>query len=157
MIKVLLLLLFPWQPPHSNVVGELRISNFENEIFVEAIMDKRYLTIALMNEADCERQDMMSVCGSEYILSSIDFKVNEQAIPLEKQAMEIQKDFVVYRYYAGKMTSGITDIYVASDYMLDYHEHSILNVIMEVHDETKNYSLHAKNKSLTYVPNQSSK
>ncbi|MFY0607797.1 MAG: hypothetical protein JXR10_13855 [Cyclobacteriaceae bacterium] len=67
-------------PLHSNVVGELRIENFKNELYMEAIMDKRFLATALKKEAKCSPENMLEVCGNQYILDHIQIMVNGETL-----------------------------------------------------------------------------
>lgn len=138
-------LLFSETPPvHSNVVADLHLDNFNNELFLEASLDKRMLSVALMSEGDCTPREMLSECGSEYLIDHFHIKVNGQAIAVDQQAMELTKDKVVFRYYLGDMHQKITLVEASSDYLIAYHEHSELKLNISIYDTFRQYSLNAK-------------
>ncbi|MEQ8471121.1 MAG: hypothetical protein RIC35_08045 [Marinoscillum sp.] len=140
LLTALLLLL---SPPkfHSNVVAELRLDNFENELFLEASLDKRMLAVALMSEADCPPKEMLPNCGSQYLIDHFEILINGKVVSLQKQAMEIRKDQVVFRYYLGDMNEKIHLVEARSDYMIEYHEHSELKLNVVLYDTFRQYSL----------------
>jgi len=154
MIKLLgVIMLANCLPPntrilHSNILGELRIDNFNHELFVDAYLDKQMLTTALIREADCQPQDMMSVCGGQYLQDHVKIHVNGQLLSFSQQAMEVHKEYVVYRYYLGETDQSIQTIKVESDYLLDYYEHTVLKVKIGVEDLTKSYNLNATMKKI---------
>lgn len=145
MIKMIACLLMCYSPLsevfHSEVVGEVRIDNFKNELFVEVILDKRMLSTALIMEADCAPQEMLSLCGSEYFQNHTQLRVNSLPVTMQRPEMEVFKTQVLYRYYVGDFNQPFTTLEVESDYLFDYHEHSIIKVKVGVNDAAKSYNL----------------
>lgn len=126
---------------HSEVVAEVRFSNFENELFLEVVLDKRMLSTALIVEADCQPEEMLSVCGSDYFENHLHLKVNSNPVSIQEPEMELFKSQVMYRYYLGDLGQPVEKLEVESDYLFDYHEHSILKVKVGIYDTWKSYNL----------------
>lgn len=127
-------------PVHSNVVGQIHVDNFGDELFFVATMDKRPLTIALMNEGDCSPKDMLNVCGDEYFQSHIQFFLNGEKLVLQLQRMDMEKEHVIFNYYVPAVAS-MEKIQVKSDYMLAYHDQSEVKVLFTIDQLSKKYTL----------------
>ncbi|WP_421877151.1 hypothetical protein [Marinoscillum sp.] len=128
-------------PIHSEVVAEVRIDNYENEVFVEVALDKRLLTTALIMEADCSPQTMLSVCGGEYLSAHLALTVNDSLMKLHSPTFEMFQKQVLFRYYLGDMGRPVRKLTVESDYMFDYHKYSIVKVKVGVDNTTKSYNI----------------
>jgi hypothetical protein len=126
---------------HSSIVGELRIDNFNNELYVEAVVDKHLLALALIREADCPADEMLEKCGGQYVADHVVMKVNDQVVTFQQQNFQVFKDQVLFSYYLGEMDEGFDSIEVESDYLLDYYEHSVFRVKVGVANTTKSYNL----------------
>ncbi|MEP0365532.1 MAG: hypothetical protein ABJN36_08620 [Cyclobacteriaceae bacterium] len=133
---------------HTNVVGELRLDNFKNEVFLEAILDKRYLTVALKNEGDCTPDEMLTVCGSKYLMEHTNIAVNEAEVEPIQQSVEVQRDFVVFKYSLGDQGT-INQVTLQSDYMTDYFDHSEINVSVEIYQLSRTYRITEERSSVT--------
>ena len=123
---------------------------------IDAMLDKRALSVALMSEGDCEPQEMMDKCGRAYFWEHFALTVNGKSISPTKLSMEIHKEAVIF-HFEWNNTAPIKSIEVASEYMLSYHEHSVMNVLINVDDLQKHYSLKAENKEITFTTNQTTK
>ncbi|MEO9476800.1 MAG: hypothetical protein ABJG41_14755 [Cyclobacteriaceae bacterium] len=133
---------------HTNVVGELRLDNFQNEVFLEAILDKRYLTVALKNEGDCTPSEMLTVCGSKYFMEHTNVAVNETEVAPVQQSVEVQRDFVVFRYSLGDQGE-VNQVTLQSDYMTEYFDHSEINVSVDIYELSRTYRITEKRSSVT--------
>ncbi len=133
---------------HNEVVAELRINNFKNELYVEVVVDKRMLTTALIMEADCTPSDMVKVCGGQYIKDHIWVSVNGQPVEFEQQSTQLYKTQVLYNFYLGDLGEDLKNIEVETDYMFKYHEHSIIKVKMSIEDTIKSYNLTANKRRI---------
>lgn len=126
---------------HTNTVGQLTLENFKNELYITASMDKRFLTLALMNEGDCSPKEMLSKCGDEYLKDHIQLIINGDGECLTFSAFNVQKDYVTFNYVVVIDEKNIEYIDLQSDYMLDYHEHSVLKVSINVKGHNKSYNM----------------
>ncbi|WP_258102345.1 DUF6702 family protein [Marinoscillum pacificum] len=133
---------------HSEVVAEVRIDNFQNELFVEVLLDKRMLSTVLIIEADCQPQEMLSKCGSEYLQSKLKLVADGQELELVSPEMEIFQKQVMYRYYLGDLGGPVSKLEVSSDYMFDQHEHSIVKVKVGIGNTSKSFNLSASKRSI---------
>ena len=133
---------------HSEVVAEVRIDNFENELFVEVLVDKRLLSTVVITEADCLPQEMLSQCGSEYLQSHLSLTVNSKNMELTSPEMEVFQKQVMYRYYLGDQGTPASHLTVSSDYLFDFHEHSIVKVKVGVRNTSKTFNLSTNNRSI---------
>ncbi len=138
----------PETPPHSNLVGHVKIDNFKNELFVEASISKILLSHILKTQANCAPQEMLERCGNEYFIEHFKLVINGQAVSLTKQNMSLSKDYVLYNYYLGDLGSEVETIKLTSDFLLDDYEHSLLNVAVTINDFNKLYSLSAHRKEI---------
>lgn len=136
----------------AEVVGEVRIENFKNNLIIDAMLDKGALTVA-MSEVDCEPQDMIKKCGQAYFWEHFTIYVNGRSIHTTKLSMEIQEESVLY-HFEWNNTTPIRSIEVTSDYMLRHHKHSELNVLINVDDVQKDYSLKAETQEISFTANQ---
>lgn len=138
---------------HTEEVGQLKIDNFENQLFVTATLDKRALSYALMNEGDCSPKDMLSECGNDYFLSHVTIKVNGVLVSLGEISMILEKASVTFQYQLDGVFDNIQSIEVESDYMLQYAEHARLRVFLDVADFQKNYSMDQNRKKINIQTN----
>ena len=158
MIILLSLFLFGYYPNfdfaedvHSNVVGELRIDNFKQEVYVEAVVDKHLLTLALIREADCPPDQVLETCGGQYVTDHLSLSVNGKQMRFRQTGFQIFKDQVLYRFFLGECEGSFESIEVESDYLLNYYEHSVLHVKVGVNDTSKSYSLTALRQKITAI------
>lgn len=134
---------------HSNIVAHVLIDNYHNDLYAEIYVKKNLFTMALKKEENCEPQNMISVCGNSYIQKYLIMSLNGNPLVFENQSIEIEKDFVIYRYFLGSATETITKIEVESDYMLKYDNHSVTKLRIKINELEKHYSLKAERKKIT--------
>jgi hypothetical protein len=144
---LILSLLLPPVEMHSNVVGQIQVDNFGNELFLVATMDKRPLTVALMNEGDCAPQDMLRVCGNEYLQEHIQFFVNGEKVRPELQRMDMEKEHLVFNYYIPSIGT-LENLKVISDYMISYHDLSEVKFNLTIQQLSKQFTLSQNKKEI---------
>ena len=44
---------------HFEILGSISFTNSENEVYIRAVLDKKFLTKVLQKEGDCSREMMM--------------------------------------------------------------------------------------------------
>lgn len=135
---------------HSLTVAQVLIDNYHNDLYAEVYLKKSMFTMALRKEAHCNPQEMISKCGNEYFQKHLRLKLNDRAMIFENQSIDIQKDFIIYRYFLGSAEEGIKKIEVESDYMLQYDDHSITKVRIKIDDLEKQYSLRNSLRKITF-------
>ena len=115
---------------HSEIVATYIIESYDGAYYLRAMLEKKHLTMALVHEGDCPSAQMMSVCGSKYLLEHLSLSSNAGEIPLEKQAMEMEKDYVIFTYRLDAEVQAGSKIRLTSDYMFYYNDHAILRALI---------------------------
>lgn len=147
--KIILLLLaaLPFLPArvhaHTEVVGKIVFKNFENELYATAILDKRLLTVALMNEGECAPKDMLKVCATRYVQAHIKFIVNCEEVDYKQLSVDVQQTAVVISYQVEADAKAVETISVSSSYMLKYNDHAMMQVHFAIGEEDRVFNLHA--------------
>ncbi|WP_406659438.1 hypothetical protein [Marinoscillum sp.] len=144
----LLLILQTPSSAHSEMAGQLTFENFRNELYVKSIIDKRMLSLALMQEADCTPDQMISICGDAYLQAHIQITVNCQPVTYEKLSVTLEKNTVVYAYRMIKADEPIASIGVSSDLILKYNDHAFVRTQFAIDDVTKSFDLKASRKTI---------
>ena len=136
---------------HNETVATLSFSNANDVIYLQVTVEKRHLVLALEKEGTCTPDKMFKVCGDTYFNDNILIFVNGQSLELDKQSVDVQKDFVIYNYkiksYIGKLESVI----VKSSYMLKYNDHSRTKLVFEEDDELTSYFLHINRSKIKHT------
>ncbi len=144
----LLLILQTPSLAHSEMAGQLIFENFKNELYVKSIIDKRMLSLALMQEADCTPDQMISICGDEYLQEHIQITVNCQQVTYEKVSVTLEKNAVVYTYRMIKADEPIASVSVTSDFLLRYNEHAFVRTQFAIDNISKSFDLKASKKTI---------
>jgi hypothetical protein len=126
---------------HNTMVGKIIIEDFGEELLINAVMEKKYLTEVLTKETDCSPKEMLLHCGDAYLQRHIQFLVNGNNECLTFQSMEIQQDRVLFKYSIAAEHSKIESIGVSSDYMLSYEAHAMLKVEVNVGSFARSYNM----------------
>ena len=64
--------------------------------------------------------------------------------------MDIQQDYIIYRFHLGKADDCISQVTVHTDYMFDYDSHAVTRLRIKIDDEEKHYSLISTRKEITF-------
>lgn len=145
-------LLLSWKaaaPLHSETVAELTLSQHGKMLTIDARFDKQHLAVALSQEGECQPQEMLEVCGNQYIHEHIKIKVNGQEVNYLKTLLQLQQNAVVMRFRASLPDVPIKTVVVQSDYMLQYNEHAVVRLTVDLNDKTTYYSLHKDVQKIT--------
>ncbi len=134
---------------HSNVVAQVLIDNYHNDLYAEVYLEKSLLTMALKKEENCLPQEMLSICGNTYLQKHLSLSLNGSPLAFENQSQDIQKDFVIYRYFLGSAKEAINKIEVESDYMQKYNDHSVTKIRIKIDELEKHYSLRSEMQKIT--------
>ena len=138
---------------HSNVVAHVLIDNYHNDLYAEVYFKKDLFTMALLQEESCAPENMVKVCGNSYAQQHINMTLNDEPLTFENQSVNIEKDYVIYRYFLGSSNGKIQKIEVESDYMLKYDDHSVTKLRIKIDELEKHYSLKAERKKITLALN----
>lgn len=137
-------------PMHANVVAHVLIDNYHNDLYAEIYLEKTLFANALRHEADCDASLMLSKCGSEYVEKNLKMTLNGESVVFADQTMDIQKDYVIYRFYLGKAEDCITKVTVKTNYMFQYDEHAVTKLRIKIDEVEKHYSLITSRKEITF-------
>ncbi len=135
---------------HSNIVAHVLIDNYHNDLYAEVYLQKSLLAQALKNEESCSPQEMLRVCGNSYFQKHLNLSLNGELVSFQNQSIDIERDFVIYRYHLQSGQDSINKIEVESDYMLQYDDHSVTKLRIKIDDLEKYYSLKAERKKITF-------
>ncbi len=133
---------------HIEILAQLSIVNYNDELYVKAVLDKKNLVFALKEEGDCSPQMMLKECGDNFFKTYIKTKVNNEEVTLERTAFEIKQKQVVFNYKV-KTHAKINSISLESDYMLKYNSHGGINVFFEIDEHRSSYTMTAIRKKIT--------
>lgn len=135
--------------PHSNVVAHILIDNYNNDLYAKVYLEKSHFSMALKKEESCSAQEMLSVCGNSYFKKHMNLSLNGKALSFKNQSLEIQKDYVIYRYFLGPAEGEINTIEIEGYCMLQYDDHSVTKLKIKIDEHEKHYSLSSKLKKIT--------
>ena len=143
---------FSWaeKPLHANIVAHVLIDNYHNDLYGEIYLEKNHFAKALRAEADCEAAEMLSECGPSYVTQHLQMTLNGAAVAFTRQSMDIQQDYIIYRFHLGKADDCISQVTVHTDYMFDYDSHAVTRLRIKIDDEEKHYSLISTRKEITF-------
>lgn len=133
---------------HTEILAQLTFVNYNNELYVKAVLDKDNLVNALKVEGDCSPQMMLNECGDKFFKTYIKAQVNGELVELEKITFEIEHKQVIFNYKV-KVQSKIKTISLESDYMLKYNSHGGINVFFGIDEHKSSYTMTAVRKKIT--------
>jgi hypothetical protein len=133
---------------HTEILAQLTFVNYNNELYVKAVLDKDVLVLALKEEGDCTPQMMLKECGDKFFKTYIKSMVNGEAVELEKIAFDIEQKQVVFNYKI-KVKSKIKSISLESDYMLKYNSHGGIKVFFGIEEHKSSYTMTANRRKIT--------
>ena len=146
--------LLPAEPPvHANVVAHVLIDNYHNDLYGEVYLEKVLFAKALREEADCVPSEMLSRCGPEYVAKYLKMSLNGEFVRFTQQSMDVQKDYIIYRFHLGKADPGISEVIVKTDYMFRYDDHAVIKLRIKIDEVEKHYNLNTSRKEITFTKN----
>lgn len=148
---ILCIIVFVYLPAiaHNEMVAEFIFQSNGHDLFITANLEKRHLTLALKSEGDCTAEEMMKVCGNEYVNQHFTVFLNHATCKLVDEGLNIGKDYVTYNYFIDLQGEDICQVRVDSDYMLQYNDHGITRVAFALTGFNKIYSLSKDRRSIT--------
>ena len=135
---------------HSEVVARLVIEPIENGLAITASFEKRNLTYALQQEADCTPKDMLNICANQYIRAHIQFLINGKQTKLKKVSQQLTKNSLLISYQITYEKS-IEKLTVKSDYMFQYNDHAKVKVISKLSKDNLSYNLSVRRKTINVL------
>ena len=136
-------------PPHNELLGTFIFQRFSpTELLITAYVEKAHFTLALKTEGNCSRQEMMEVCGSQYILDHFNIHINEKEMQPQFQGLNIDRESITLSYSLQLSAEELSSIKIQSDYMLDYNSHAISRVVFDLDGSTRSYDLRKNKKSI---------
>lgn len=129
----------PLAEAHIETVANLTLTHHDGKLYVKAQLDKRYLSLALMYEGDCDSQNMISRCAEEYFTTHVHFSIDENPLNLIYQGLALQRDYVILTFVIEDLQS-IENLGVESDYMLKHNDNAITKYHIEIGSETHHFS-----------------
>lgn len=150
-VFLLIVLLNSWTPlwSHSELVGTLVFAQLDEcRLLITAEVDKKHLAYALKQEGACEPQDMMRICGHQYLTDNVAVGINGTATDLLQEDMTIGKDYVTYRYTIALTDPAVEKIQVTGNYLFKYNDHSILRVIFDFKGPTRSFTIKDSKRSI---------
>ena len=128
---------------HNESVGEITFEQYENEVYARAILDKRYLAMALKQEADCPAATMLSHCAPAYVQDHVNVVVNGTKVGLTKVQQELTQRHLILTW---KLNSNepVESLNVNSTYMLSVSDHATLSVNCFLNERELYYTMSAR-------------
>lgn len=148
LLGLFLMTIFSASFAHTEIFAHLSYTNYNNELFIRATLDKEPLVHALKKEGDCSAKTMLKECGDKFLKTYIKTKVNNKLVDLHRVGFEIEKDQIIFSYEV-KNTSKIESISVESEYMLKYNPHGGIKVFFEINEHKSSYTMTERRKKIT--------
>lgn len=131
---------------HSELVAQITLSKNEDQLTLQAVLEKKHLSAVLKEENNCVPSEMLKKCGSNYFTNHFKLQINQKEVKLENESYELVKESVIYNYTVDFSGQILEEIKIFSDYMIHYNSHSLTRVFFELNEETTSYDLnHLRN------------
>ena len=140
---------FRTAPLHTEIVADFYFETHDDGLYVLAVLEKHHLTLALQSEGICAPQDMLAVCGDQYVKDNFQLTINGKAMTMDKEGMDVKREQIIYSYKVKEGPMKIEELSVNSTYMLKYNEHAFTRVAININDQQVQYNLRASRQTLT--------
>lgn len=132
---------------HNETLATMFIFQVDDIVYVEASLEKKHLSYALNKDGNCSSDNMMEICGENYLLKHIIVSINGKQVVLEKIATFSTNDFINLHYKVSN-TPPLATISVKSNYMLEYNDHSRVKAIIDLDGQVSTYFLGCSRKEI---------
>ena len=129
---------------HNERVGEITFEQYQNQVYARAILDKRYLTLALKQEVDCPAAIMLSSCAPSFVQERMRVEVNGQSASLEKIDQELTQRHLIITWKLHSNDQQINSLELNSSYMLAYTDHATIGVNCFLNQQERYYTMSAR-------------
>lgn len=128
---------------HNESVGQLSFEQYNNQVYVRATLDKRYLAQVMQAESDCPAAIMLSECAPAYVTQHIHVKVNGEYVKLALAQQELMQRHVLLTWKVQAPNAPIERLHVQSTYMTAMTDHATLRVNCLLNELERYYTLSA--------------
>ena len=141
------LLLLTSTSMHNERVGEITFEEYNNEVYARAVLDKRYLVLALKQEADCPAAAMMANCAPNYVKDHLSVQLNGKPVDMRKIQQELTQRHLIITWKLNNQEP-VEQLRVNSTYMLALTNHATLGINCHLNQQERYYTMSARKSSI---------
>lgn len=138
-------------PEHDEMIGYFQFESCNGQLCVEIHLEKLNLAGALMMEKDCKPNQMLSVCGDEYLQENFTVEVNEQKETFELLEVIVEKKYVIYRYATSNTNESIQQLNIKNTYLNQFNEHGFSRLKFMLNDEVRHFKMSKERQNIKVV------